>query len=389
MMIPKYQNPSGPLNKYFTLKDDGYYYGTKSGKRYTASSAAQWLTQNGKGNYNANSFSRAYDQQNPRQLNSPNILTTIGKGVVGYVRDMFTYQGNGNAVMKLTGPGQAYLMAKNLHQAYNDQLQNQNQQQQQQTTPQVKPKGNSGFSTDKYDFETSPIHKNNASPATTTTTPSATAPVNEWETKYNELNTRYQELQKQIEELRKPITPQEVSPTPTQVETPQLTQNKVRLANTEAFLNNSRNPMWRRRYREGLNTALRSGDLYNVYTGQGNQSFDMAGLSMGDLLSTEKGLRYFDPVKGFTRGGIRRLAKDYRKGRIGTSMGQALSNFIGQPSNGSPVQTNVAPPEDWTHNYGVQQLGVNPIINAQPVDTGEPDVIFRNRNFMPTEPVYD
>lgn len=205
----------------------------------------------------------------------------------------------------------------------------------------------------------------------------STAPVNEWETKYNDLNTRYQELQKQIEELRKPITPQEVSPTPTptQVETPQLTQNKIRLANTEAFLNNSRNPGWRRRYREGLNTALRNGDLYNVYTGQGNQSFDMAGLSMGDLLSTQEGLRYFDPVKGFTRSGIRRLAKDYRKGRIGTSIGQALSNFIGQSSNGSPAQTNIAPPEDWVHNYGVQRLGINPvIIGPQPVDTGEPDV---------------
>ena len=288
-MIPKYQS-GGPLNRYFRAGNDGYYYGTKSGKKYTAQDAARWLTQNHIGNYNAQSFAREFDRQNPQQQQSSNnFFSTIGRGLSGYIQDIFTYQGNGNAFMKLTTPGQLYLLGKNMYEASQSEEKPQQQTQQRTQTVARTPRPNTGFSTDRFDFEEHPMEaarkRYNGSPVTSDVQvkPPVQTPPTDEKFDLSENNPLVQEFLNKNGYVKS--TPTDASKNGNIVETvksepetikpeeqKQVTYSDILLQNTDTIKNRIFNSGWRGAFKDSLNRALQTPDYYN--NGEGTQVYD-------------------------------------------------------------------------------------------------------------------
>ena len=288
-MIPKYQS-GGPLNRYFRAGNDGYYYGTKSGKKYTAQDAARWLTQNHIGNYNAQSFAREFDRQNPQQQQSSNnFFSTIGRGLSGYILDIFTYQGNGNAFMKLTTPGQLYLLGKNMYEASQSEEKPQQQTQQRTQTVARTPRPNTGFSTDRFDFEEHPMEaarkRYNGSPVTSDVQvkPPVQTPPTDKKFDLSENNPLVQEFLNKNGYVKS--TPTDASKNGNIVETvksepetikpeeqKQVTYSDILLQNTDTIKNRIFNSGWRGAFKDSLNRALQTPDYYN--NGEGTQVYD-------------------------------------------------------------------------------------------------------------------
>lgn len=366
------------LKKYFRLGNDGYYYGTKSGKKYTAQDAAKWLRENHIGNYNAQSFAREFDRQNPQQQQSSNnFFSTIGRGLSGYIKDFFTYQGNGNAFMKLTTPGQLYMMGKNMYEASQQEEQPQQQQQTQQRVQTTRtPRPNTGFSTDRFDFEEhpmeaarkryngSPAAPATESPAVTTTDGTLATPTvsNEWETKYNDLNTKYEQVLKELQELKNPTKPTET----TEQQEP-VTYKQILAQNNNTIGNRIKNSAFRGEVKDALNQALQSTDYYN--NGQGSKVFDFE-LPDGTVVDynylADNGLLN---RKGLLKAGaMRKIARNYKNAGIEIARQRMLGSLgseINTINGGNPVIP-------FVNNQIIQ---MDPILRPQqPENTGEEDI---------------
>lgn len=377
-MITKYQY-GGPLNRYFRAGNDGYYYGIKSGKKYTAQDAARWLTQNHIGNYNAQSFTREFDRQNPQQSSS-NLFSTIGKGLSGYLQDIFTYRGNGNALMKFTSLGQLYLLGKNMYEASQQEEQPQQQQyiqQKAQTTRTSRP--NTGFSTDRFDFEEHPMEaarkRYNGSPVTSNAQvkPPVQTPPTDEEFDLSENNPLVQKFLKDNGYTKASIeTPEyqngmhyvynngKFEETETSIKPEAPTYESLVQANTTAFNNGMNSASWRRNFRKSFNNALLNGDMYGINP-NGSQVFDINGMNVSEMIQNIGGL---DPRKGLTRRGMRLLKKQQKayNGNIFENVNTKVRTLPFQEISNQELDSlgQDALPQFQVYNHGLDVPFMNP-----------------------------
>lgn len=229
------------------------------------------------------------------------------------------------------------------------------------SSQQKTPRTNTGFSTDRFDFEEHPMESArrgyNGSPTTAkvespavSTSSGASVPVvsNEWETKYNDLNTKYEQVLKELNELKNPTKPAET------IEEPKNgnTYESLVQANTAAFNNGINSAYWRRNFRKSFNNALLNGNMYGINP-NGSQVFDINGMNVSEMIQNIGGL---DPRKGLTRRGMRLLKKQQKayNGNIFENVNAKVRTLPFQEMNNQELDSlgQDALPQFQSQNHG-------------------------------------
>ena len=249
---------------------------------------------------------------------------------------------------------------KNRYTSYGDVYQWSPQQQTQQKTQidAKTPRTNTGFSTDRFDFEEHPMEsakkRYNGSSVTSdiqVKPPVQTPPTNE---KFDLNKNGYvkstpTDTGKNTAETVKPesetIKPEEQK---------QVTYSDILLKNTDIIKNKIFNSGWRGAFKDSLNRALMTPDYYN--NGDGTQVYDFQ-LPDGtivnyDYLSENEMLNKHGLLKA---GAMRKLAKNFKQ--QGRNIAQQRYIGIGNQqilNNSTPV-VNIA--DTYEPNYGIKMIG--------------------------------